>query len=168
MRINRAVYAEQSPPEMRRARTDSRLYLYFHISLNEEHTFLHLGPGPGWVEEIDLGERVHHYILLTLARQRLADARRAIDVSGQGWLETGRLSTMLGLDPAHLNIQLFRARRQLAAALPEGCVPGPLLERRRGEIRLADLPFHITRGSVLEGEFDPEPGRLRVIGGKAM
>ncbi|RZT04562.1 hypothetical protein EV582_5453 [Duganella sp. BK701] len=123
--------------------------LYFTVSLNEEHTFLRVA----WDDdgEIDLGERVHHYSLLTLARRRLSDFRRGLDPSSQGWTDAAQLSRMLGLDPAHLNIQLHRARAQLARALPDGVRLPDLVERRRGELRLGALPFRIVRGSQLEG-----------------
>lgn len=123
--------------------------LHFTVSLNEEHAFLRIALDRAG--EIDLGERVHHYSLLILARQRLADAGRGLDPSSQGWTDAAQLSRMLGLEPAHLNIQLHRARAQVARALPDGlCLP-ELVERRRGELRLGALPFRIVRGSQLEG-----------------
>jgi len=123
--------------------------LHFTVSLNEEHTFLRVAWGRD--REIDLGERVHHYSLLTLARQRLHDAGRGVDPSSQGWTEAAKLSRMLGVDPVHLNIQLHRARAQLARALPDGVRLPDLVERRRGELRLGALSFRIVRGSQLEG-----------------
>ncbi len=127
--------------------------LSFYVSLNEEHAFLKIALDER--RELDLGERVHHYSLLTLARRRLADAGAGMDPSSQGWIEMTELSRMLGIDASHLNIQLYRARNQLARAMPPGCRPPILVERRRGELRLAGLPFRIVRGSGLEGGLDP-------------
>jgi len=127
--------------------------LRLQVSLNEEHVYLSITLSGA--RQLDLGERSHHYCLLTLARQRLSDARRGVDSSGQGWLEREQLSRMLGLDTAHLNIQLHRLRQQIARALPPGTRLDEVVERRRGELRLGTLPFCIVRGSSFEGEFHP-------------
>lgn len=129
--------------------------LQFHVSLNEEHVFLQLLPESG--PSIDLGERVHHYCLLTLARLRLCDDERGIDPSAQGWIAVDQLAKMLGLDQPHLNIQVHRARQHVASALASHPGMPALLERRRGEIRLGALPFRIVRGARLEAEFTPSP-----------
>jgi hypothetical protein len=123
---------------------------HFQVSLNEEHAYLRIACKQG--AEIDLGERAHHYSLLTLARHRLDDAARGVDPSSQGWVDANQLSRMLGLDPACLNIQIFRARRQIARALPSGARLPDIVERRRGELRLGALSFRIVRGSQVEGE----------------
>jgi hypothetical protein len=127
--------------------------LEFRVSCNEEHTTLRIaGLGAG---ALDLGERTHHYCLLTLARHRMEDARRGLAQDAQGWIETGALGRMLGIDPPHLNIQLHRARTQLASALPAGIVMPAVVERRRGELRLAALAFQVMRGAQIEGEWTP-------------
>jgi hypothetical protein len=130
-----------------------KVCLNFQVSLNEEHTFLSISYGNE--QQIDLGERAHHYCLLTLARQRLEDAKNGLDPSSQGWLELGPLSKLLGLEPEHLNIQIFRARTQLINALPQLThLPG-VIERRRGELRFGAHQFRIVRGSQLEGKYSP-------------
>lgn len=125
----------------------------FRVSTNEEHAYLRLACEGSAL--IDLGERVHHYSLLTLARRRLGDAAQGLDPSSQGWVDTEQLSRMLGLDPATLNIQIFRARRQIARALPAHARLPEIIERRRGELRLGALHFSIVRGSAIEGECAP-------------
>lgn len=125
----------------------------FHVSLNEEHTWVkvfHDG------KSFDLGERIHHYSLLTLARRRLEDARKGIEPHSQGWLDIERLSRMLGLDASHLNIQIFRVRKQIAQSLPAELSFPNIIERRRGEMRFGTFGFQIVRGSSIEGEFQPE------------
>lgn len=127
--------------------------LRLQVSLNEEHVFLSIALSGE--RQLDLGERSHHYCLLTLARQRLRDAERGIDGSGQGWLGRQQLSAMLGIDIGHLNIQIHRACKQIARALPPGVQVDAVVERRCGELRFGTLPFRIVRGSSFEGEFVP-------------
>jgi hypothetical protein len=133
--------------------------LHFQVSLNEEHICLQVQTASG--RRIDMGERAHHYCLVTLARQRLHDAGRGLDPSSQGWLAVDELARMLGLDPAHLNIQIYRARQHLARALAPSDDAAMLLERRRGEVRFGALPFRIVRGSCVEGDFAPTPAPAR-------
>jgi len=128
-------------------------FFHFDVSLNEEHTWLQIACSGHPL--INLGERIHHYSLLTLARHRLGDARRGYEADSQGWLAIAQLEKMLGLDGKYLNIQIFRARRQLQKALPAGVSIDAVIERRRGEIRFGRQPFRIVRGSKLEGEFIP-------------
>lgn len=131
--------------------------LSFQLSLDEEHTCLQVRSG---AQQADLGERSHHYGLVTLARKRLADAREGFDLAAQGWLETPQLARMLGIEVTHLNIQIYRARDQLMNALPSvGALTG-VVERRRGGLRLGNgIGFEIRRGSELEGRYEPPPPR---------
>ncbi|MEO5933191.1 MAG: FHA domain-containing protein [Duganella sp.] len=124
----------------------------FAVSQNEEHVELSLLTSRG---RVDLGERSHHYGLLTLARQRLLDARRGFDAYSQGWLGTEQLADMLRVDPKHLNMQLHRARQQISDALAPGPAPTNFIERRRGEVRFGNVLFQIRRGAELEAVFDP-------------
>ncbi len=125
--------------------------LDFRVSQNEEHIRLSANCGG---EQIDFGERVHHYSLLTLARRRFADHQRGLDESSQGWVGVEQLSKMLGIDSSHLNIQLFRARSQIMREERENRRLPDVIERRRGEVRLGACPFRITRGQHLEAHFD--------------
>ncbi|SFU29600.1 hypothetical protein [Pseudoduganella namucuonensis] len=134
--------------------TTAQPLLRFQVSLNEEHAYLRIALGAR--AELDLGERAHHYSLLTLARRRMDDARQGLDPSSQGWIQLDQLSRMLGLDPSHLNIQIHRARSQIARALPDGATLPDVVERRRGELRLGSVPFQILRGSRLEGVCGPD------------
>jgi len=124
----------------------------FFVSQNEEHVELRIRTGH---ELVDLGERSHHYGLLTLARRRLQDARRGFDRYSQGWLATDELARMLHLDPKHLNMQMHRARQQIGDAVANAHCPLKVIERRRGELRFGSVMFQITRGAELEGRFDP-------------
>ena len=127
--------------------------LNFHVSQNEEHISLTIAEAE---RSADLGERVHHYSLLTLARLRFDDVARGTEASSQGWIEFDRLARMLGLDGPHLNIQIFRARSQIARAFPDTRNLANVIERRRGEVRFGAFGFQIMRGSRLEASFMPE------------
>lgn len=141
-----AVEQNWSPPRP----AEGNIILKFSVSMNEEHTFLKVADGAQ--AEFDLGERAHHYCLLTLARRRLLDARAGLDTSSQGWIGIDQLCRMLGVEPAHLNIQIFRARMQLARVLKRGKNTPEIIERRRGELRFGALPFRIERGTRIEGD----------------
>ncbi|MBK5540713.1 FHA domain-containing protein [Pseudomonas sp. TH05] len=124
----------------------------FKTSLDEEHVQLTLFRG---AQSLELGERTHHYLLLLLARQRLADAARGFDLHTQGWLELDDLVGMLGLDKAHLNIQVFRLRKQFQQAVSQGLIGQDFIERRRGGVRLGSVAIEVWRGSSLEGRWQP-------------
>ena len=126
--------------------------LVMRLSLDEEHASLEVKDGAA---KADLGERSHHYCLATLARRRMADQERGIEPGAQGWLGSAELSRMLGMETTHLNIQIFRAREQLMTALPGIAALSRLIERRRGELRIGELPFEIYRGDRLECRYRP-------------
>ena len=117
----------------------------FAISLNEEHVHAVLHTRGG---AVDLGERAHHYCLATLARLRFADAQAGYESGSQGWVEMPELSRMLGLDVAHVNVQIHRARAQFAALPGDGKVE--LIERRRGSVRFGNIAFRVMRGEQPE------------------
>lgn len=116
----------------------------FETSLDEEHSRLNLS-GDG--EQIDLGERSHHYVLLHLARHRAEDASNGLDVNSQGWVDTELLAKELGLDVGHLNILIFRARKQLAEALPAVTGMNSLIQRLRGRMRFGGSSFSVCKGA---------------------
>ncbi|MRX09941.1 hypothetical protein GJ697_19055 [Pseudoduganella sp. FT25W] len=130
--------------------------MQFQVSLNEEHVFLTiLRDGAVCVE---LGERVHHYSLLLLARRRLEDARRGLDRDSQGWIDIEQLTRMLGLDSNYFNLQMLRARRQVLQALPLDCGAPVVIERRRGEVRFGGFRIGIVRGASVEAQGAPAHG----------
>lgn len=89
------------------------LILEFIVSSDEEHVQLRAISG-GRV--FDLGSRAHHYALLTLARQRLSDGEQPdFGEEARGWVYQEDLAGMLRLTRTHLNLHIFRARKQLAA-----------------------------------------------------
>jgi hypothetical protein len=81
-----------------------------------------------------LPPRSHHYLLVTLARARLGDRRAARD--DRGWVDRDELCRMLATDVGKLNVDIFRARKQLVTLGIHGAAG--LIERREGsgEIRI--------------------------------
>jgi len=131
------AWESHAPPDL------STLILRFSVSRNEEYVAL---TARDEHRTIDLGARAHHVVLLALARSRLADreARIASQVdhqeprsdSSDGWIYFDELSTQLAMDEPHLNVAVFRGRRQLAQAGILGAAG--IIERRRltRELRL--------------------------------
>ncbi len=126
-------------------RLDTFQFLY-DLSLDEEITRLRLQRGN---QAIDLGERSHHYLLLQLARHRAEEAAEGLDNKSQGWVDTDLLARELGVDVSHLNILIFRARKQIAEKLPANIDPEPLVERRKGQVRFGCPNFSIFKGEQL-------------------
>jgi hypothetical protein len=90
---------------------------------------------------IDLGARAHHTVLLTLARSRLEDRKAWASSAGapessEGWVYQDELASKLAIDETHLNVAVFRCRRQIAEAGIVGAAS--IIERRRPtrEVRL--------------------------------
>lgn len=117
------------------------LTLRFSVSRDEEYIALTARDDH---HVIDLGARAHHVVLLTLARNRLEDrkARSSADgkdrppESSEGWMYQDELATKLAIDETHLNVAVFRCRRQFAEAGIIGAAS--IIERRRPtrEVRL--------------------------------
>lgn len=129
------------------------IQLQFQVSHDEEHVTLRAELDDG--RRIDFGERIHHYLLLTLARQRSQDWHQGFDEATQGWLEMEALCGMLGMDASHVNIQIHRARKQLKGLLSGSVDADDLIERRVGSLRLRSRRFRIYRGSRLEASLSP-------------
>src|SRR5437868_872101 len=74
--------------------------LRFELSQDEEHARLFISIGN--LDTIDLGERIHHYLLTFLARLRLRDAERGLDATSQGWIAVDELARMLAADASYI------------------------------------------------------------------
>jgi hypothetical protein len=108
------------------------LSIAFTVSSDEEHVELTVH---GMRQPIALKARAHNYLLLTLARARLADqARSDISSAEHGWLYQDDLCRMLAMDSSAIYLQIHRARRQLEKA---GIAQSAdLVERRAGSRQL--------------------------------
>jgi hypothetical protein len=85
--------------------------LRFSVSSDEEHVEL-CADWPG--NRRKLSTRAHNYILLTLARHRLADASAGLPASACGWVYQDDLVRDLGSSTTQLNVDTFRIRKQFA------------------------------------------------------
>ncbi len=85
--------------------------LNFSVSTDEEHVDV-VADWPGARSE--LGSRTHNYILLTLARQRLADAAAGVPLTACGWMYQDDLIRGLAMTATQLNVDIFRIRQQFA------------------------------------------------------
>ncbi len=127
-----------------------RVQLRFEVSWDEEHVRLVLVTPAG---ERDLGGRAHNYMLLTLARRRLADAASGrLPESEQGWVYADELSRMLGIDANVIYLHTCRVRKQLSKyGLADAF---DVIERRQGSgqirIGVTDLAI-VTLGATQDG-----------------
>ena len=118
----------------------------FDLSLDEENTALLL---KGSKSEVDLGERSHHYLLLHLARQRALEAAQGLDTKSQGWVDNEQLKKDLAMDMPHINIMIFRARKQITESLDDALNSETLIERGKGRMRFGCSNFKIYKGDEL-------------------
>jgi FHA domain len=91
----------------------------------------------------ELPSRRYHYLLLTLARIWLAD--EGVAPSMRGWIDRDELCTKLDMDVNKLNVEIHRARKQLAALGVRGAVG--FVERRPGtrELRIGVHDIEVVR-----------------------
>lgn len=131
----------------------------FLLSPNEEHIRLQLRVSAGQL--IDLGSRAHNYLLLALARKRLADHLLKQSPEEQGWLSLDALIKDMSkemqkeIDVYFINLQIFRLRKQLYEQLSFGQMFANVVERRMGEVRLGHPFFSISKGSEDLGSILP-------------
>ncbi|WP_062052663.1 FHA domain-containing protein [Aquimarina longa] len=130
-------------------------YFQFLLSSDEEHIRVKIIIEN---QELDLGERVHNYILLALARKRLADVRMGCVFNDQGWITIDELledmSKEFGkeLDTYYLNLKIYRIRKLLMDTKPYGYLFSNIIERRHGEMRFSHRYFQILKEEECVGE----------------
>lgn len=107
------------------------LELVFQVSPDEEQVEVEVTAGSRTAR---FGRRSHHYLLLTLARLRLAQPNRS--VGERGWVQRDELARMLRVDRTTVNVQVHRIRQDLGHHHLEGA--GSVLEVRvrTGQIRV--------------------------------
>jgi hypothetical protein len=119
------------------------LSMHFRVSRDEEHVRIQL-MGPH--QQTELPERAFSYLLLTLARRRLDDrSRDDLPMSEEGWMGSDDLCGALRIEPEKLNVDVYRARKQLERAGIAGSAG--LIERRRasGELRIGVSRLEVQR-----------------------
>ena len=129
------------------------IHFKFLVSLDEESIQLFLKTP---AREVDLGLRIHHYLTLTLARQKIRDIESGVDETEQGWIYTDLLVKHLGLAETHLNIQIHRARKQLVEYISEDIDVESFIQRRGGKVRLGVHKMSVIKGSQVESNIVSE------------
>ncbi|WP_437752165.1 hypothetical protein [Sorangium sp. So ce1389] len=107
----------------------SMIALRFAVSRNEERVDITVVCPD---RDIELPARSHHYLLVTLARTRLAAA--GAPSAERGWLERDELCRMLATDELRLNVEVCRARKQFSALGIQGAAS--IVDRRMGTGRI--------------------------------
>lgn len=107
--ISVAATREASPAGLLAEQT-----LRFVVSRDGEHvelSLIHRG------ERLELPARTHQFLLLALARSRLADASKpGLPEAEHGWVYRDELPRMLAIEPELVLLWIHRARKQLAQA----------------------------------------------------
>lgn len=112
--------------------------LCFHVSLDEEHVELEISNA---MQVQRLPSRSHLYVLVLLARAWADDTESA--PAERGWVDREQLCRMLNMGRKVLNVQIHRARKQLADA---GVLEAErLVERRAHSLRLACQRAEVRR-----------------------
>ncbi|MDI1475430.1 FHA domain-containing protein [Polyangium sp. y55x31] len=116
------------------------IHLRLAVSQNEEQVTATVVMGG---REAELPSRTHHYLLVTLARAWLEDRDAA--AAKRGWLGREALCRMLATDLNKLNVDIHRARKQLAVLGVQNAAG--LVERRpsTGEIRIGVRSVEVVR-----------------------
>jgi pSer/pThr/pTyr-binding forkhead associated (FHA) protein len=107
--------------------------LHFAVSSDEDFVELTLHYP---TRAVALGSRAHNYLLLTLARQRLADEAAQIAEPSRGWMDKDELATGLRMSPAQIDGEIFRIRKHFAA---HGLAEAATVVERRARTRLIRL-----------------------------
>jgi pSer/pThr/pTyr-binding forkhead associated (FHA) protein len=99
--------------------------LHFAVSSDEDFVELTLHYQN---RTVALGSRAHNYLLLTLARQRLADQLDNVAPASRGWVDKDQLADGLRIAPPQIDGEIFRIRRHFAShGVPESAA---IIERR--------------------------------------
>lgn len=113
--------------------------LHFRVSRDEEFASL-------VVEEdgrhFDLGKRGYTYLLLTLARQRLADG--PLPDAERGWVHQDDLARMLRLNASTVNVQIHRARQHASKAGMRGAAGVVERRHRTRQLRIGSGSLTVT------------------------
>jgi hypothetical protein len=116
----------------------------FMVSQNEEHICMQLNVGQ---QQLSLGERSHHYLILLLARQYVNDKTRGLIGSEMGWIDKDLLATMLNFSENHINVHIWRFKKQVQAALSQHFISPQMIQRRKCEVRFVCDNVYIEGGT---------------------
>jgi hypothetical protein len=124
------------------AREQGEPTLCFAVSSDEDFVELTLEYAE---RRVPLGSRSHNYLMLTLARQRLADRGANLPEASCGWMDKDELADGLKMTPQQVDGEVFRIRRHfMQHGLPESTL---VIERRARtrQIRLGLGQLRIDR-----------------------
>ena len=110
----------------------------FLVSRDEEYVALSARAGS---RTFNLGDGFYNYLLLTLARRRLADAAERLDDTACGWVSQEELDHDPTMAPTHINIGVFRMRERLRGF---GVDANAIVERRRTARQLRIGTSHLS------------------------
>jgi FHA domain len=116
--------------------------LHFAVSSDEDFVELTLEYAE---RKVSLGSRSHNYLLLTLARQMLADRAENLPEPSCGWMDKEVLADGFKITPQQIDGEVFRIRKHFAQhGLPESI---SIIERRprTKQIRLGLGQLRIER-----------------------
>lgn len=133
-------------------------FFEFTLSSDEEHIHISLITKN---QTIDLGERIHNYILLALVRKKLSDNKAEYKEPDQGWMDVNDLLEELSkelnkeIDIYYLNLKIHRIRKLMLDIKSYGHLFSNIIERRPGEIRFSHPYFKIIKEEKIIGEITP-------------
>ncbi|WP_281559344.1 hypothetical protein [Thalassomonas sp. RHCl1] len=144
--------------ELAAAELTDKIALRFDVSANDWHVSIQL-LAKGQAQ--DLGERVHHYVMLLLAReyyqqyQQMMARDGVVDPLLVGWVEREALHQMIGDNEAQFNVKLCRARKHIVTAAETlGVMDYQPLSTRQGAVRLNCGNVTVVQGSKVEFEME--------------
>jgi FHA domain len=116
--------------------------LHFSVSSDEDFVELTLEYPE---RRVPLGSRSHNYLMLTLARQMLADRAANLPEASCGWMDKDQLANGFKMTPQQVDGEVFRIRKHFTQhGLPESTT---IIERRprTKQIRLGLAQLRIER-----------------------
>lgn len=116
--------------------------LHFMVSSDEDFVELRLEYSE---RRVPLGSRSHNYLMLTLARQMLADRAANLPEASCGWMDKDTLADGFKMTPQQVDGEVFRIRKHFTQhGLPESMT---IIERRprTRQIRLGLTQVRIER-----------------------
>ena len=116
----------------------------FCVSLNEEHVEIIVHKNQMLYS---LGIKVHHYILLILARKMIEYKAVGFPKQEWGWISKHRLIDMLKINANYLNIQIYRAKKSVSVI--DDALSKRLFQSRPGEVRLGPTELIIDKCGMI-------------------
>ncbi len=130
-------------------------YYQFILSADEEHITIQIISN---TLVLDLGTRVHNYLLLSLARKRLSDVSNGYSENDQGWFSIEEIAYDLSkefskeIDAYYINLQIYRIRKHIAKIEPYGYLFANVIERKNGFIRFSHPYLKLIKENESIGE----------------